>query len=1020
MLTTFWSNLSPYAAPTAAQTAAATTPAAFAGWPSAVQASFVRANGSGTPRSLVIGAAGEQVLAQLGADGATVTTTAVPRDFGTTASQVTLNQFSGWAAPIQALYIQANGGATLGSGAGTFSASLSPGGAAVTTTGSAAMGATNAAALATAPATLTAATFFALPDDERAAYLQTFADATGQLAIGGAAAASGAPVVTLQAGGRSFSVTVPLASYTGFNDALQSLGVSHVRGFEAWPRPVQVAYLQTQAAKQASAAPGYAINFPRSGSPRNMTARLDATGTGLTLTATPSQFTTDPAKADLDLFLSWPAESQAVFVEANLAPSGVTTLSTLAGTTATLQRGAANGFTVTPSAGLTALAPDKMDPILFGLLSAADRASYFAANAFGSPLTLTLAGGKASVLVYQGTGTGLSELAYPTGFTRSPTTLTASTFLSWDPLFRQLYVAANGAGSPKSLVVGSGTDAVSTALHIVNGTTVLSVAPIPYFYMPGAASGVTSPINDQTAGTLFPILDGSGGRHNVTPLPSSFGTAPAALSASEFTSWNTAVQLQYLRQHPAVGSVVQIGSGSDRVDAFIQTRVTAGAIPKVYIVQNIQKSDIGAMAFSDQKILAASAAFSGGSPSLAQGLGLIPDYHNDTSPPPTGAAAPVTGSMVGGIGGDMPDPHAGLTSHADMSGVTLSAFGYVQQMFVTALNTLANPAQASPTALPAGNMSAGDLQVFQDEVNLLRKQTFGDPLPATQAAQTAGQAIYSPKDIQDKLTAILTRFKRVNAFSASSQQANGYYEPSTADPSVNVFHLYPTRPDAGAIAQGLTTLMAQEGSILDLANRASQLAGSGTLANTHQSLDVPNMVYLFQLFANLSGEAVLRADTEEVNQTNQLLNIYATMQKIINQTVASIPPQNDSKTTPKAALRGSNPDGSFTDAEKAVVAMFNNQHITGTTGTPASSPIELLNGITRPLSNLSSTNSLTAQAWSSIGTSLSDAVTQINQASQLKMNDINAETKQKDRQFDLANTALQKAAEVVSKVASAA
>ena len=1111
MLTSIWGNgLAPViAAPTAAQTAAATTPTAFAGWPAAVQASFIRANGRGSPPSVVVGASGDQALAQLGADGATVTTTPLPTDFNTTPSQVTLAQFSAWDDPIQALYVTTYGAGSppsLSLGGlvidGAFTATLSADGSYATTAGSAAMQAANAQTLGLAPEKMTSAAFFALPADEQATYVAKYSRGTSLLAIGGASL-FGNPVIPVGSGQPPLSVVVPEQDYQGFSRALTD-GISYVTGFASWPEPVRTAYLAN--ALYNSPGTGRVVYFPKASPGPAFTATLGENGTGVSIRTMSAGFNLQAQGLDLDTFLSWTAAEQTIFV-ANSPPPGVITLRNAAGQSATLSLSGGT-VTVTPADAATNAAPASMDPALFGFLTPDQQLAYFTDKAAGQPLSVTFGTGASRVLLTQNGAGQLGLEAYPSGFDTPSASLDPSTFLKWDANFRLLYAAANSTGTPPSLVLGTGAGAVAVSMPTVNGATMTAFSPIPYYTMPGASSGVTSPINDLTAATVFPILDGSGGLHDVTPLPTDFGEAPSALTGTEFTGWNSAVQLQYLRQHQTPGLPLSIGTSPDEVDAFMQTTAASGAIPKVYVIQNLQKGDIATMSFADQKTLAGSLAFSGVNPpasaSLAQGLGLIPDYQGTT--PPTGATAPPIAEQSGPIGGDTPDPKAGLTMAADLSKVTLSAFGYVQQMFTAALNTMTYPDQTKPTLLAGatGTMPAGDLKVFTDEVNLLRQQTFGSSSPTlTSATQTSGQAIFSPKDIQDKLTAIITRFKRAYAFASSGSQANGYYEltsiktdeegddspagektyttdlssyisywndkgasfsptypsgyqgptvpityskgqvettrttlialgPLTYTKTMDVeqliftWHDYPTRPDASATAQGYTTFMAQEKTILDLANRVNQLAGTGTLTDPQsgrqQQLDVPNLVYLFQLYANLTGEAVLRADTEEVNQTNELLNEYAVMQKIINQTVAQIPPQNDSKDTPTTNLKGSNPDGSFTTAEQAIVAMFNNQYITagGATGTPPSNPIELLNGITRPLNNLSSGNSLSAQAWSSIGTSLSDAVTQINQASQLKMNDINADTKQKDRHFDLANTALQKAADTVSKIASAA
>ena len=374
-----------------------------------------------------------------------------------------------------------------------------------------------------------------------------------------------------------------------------------------------------------------------------------------------------------------------------------------------------------------------------------------------------------------------------------------------------------------------------------------------------------------------------------------------------------------------------------------------------------------------------------------------------------------------------------------------------------AIGQVNDPTTFSPTQ-PNGNMPAADKQIFIDELNNI-------------GSELKNSAVFSPKDIQDQINLITTRYQRANAFavdlfapghrnpdgswvvdsvvtatgltvpaspvgftlinapavpSNATIPAAGSQTQSAAAPANTLLFAAtyvgpvstinykwqastnpPTSLDNGAsITSGYQTFITQELTILKLQNSSLALAKTGKL--TQQNLDVPNLVYLFQLYTNLTGEAQIRSDTEEVNQTNALLQEYAIMQKLINQTVASYDPKNTDQTS---GLVGSNSDKSLTAQEQAAVAMFTNQTSTNL------SPIEILKGISRPVTNLSATN-LKSQQWSSFGTELSDAVTLINQDSQIKMNDINSATKQKDRNFDLANSALSKMSDIVQKIAS--
>jgi hypothetical protein len=86
--------------------------------------------------------------------------------------------------------------------------------------------------------------------------------------------------------------------------------------------------------------------------------------------------------------------------------------------------------------------------------------------------------------------------------------------------------------------------------------------------------------------------------------------------------------------------------------------------------------------------------------------------------------------------------------------------------------------------------------------------------------------------------------------------------------------------------------------------------------------------------------------------------------------------------------------------------------------------LEKLRGITRPLddmyeNNVNQLNEFLKPHWDAFATQLSDTVTLLNQESQIKMNDINSMDKQKNRHFDLANSALSKMNDMIQNIARA-
>lgn len=218
--------------------------------------------------------------------------------------------------------------------------------------------------------------------------------------------------------------------------------------------------------------------------------------------------------------------------------------------------------------------------------------------------------------------------------------------------------------------------------------------------------------------------------------------------------------------------------------------------------------------------------------------------------------------------------------------------------------------------------------------------------------------------------------------------------------------------------------------MLALDNSKLATVQTGSLEN--KKLDVPNLVFLLQLNYNLMAEAKVTADTEEINQQNALLQVYGQMQQLVNDVSKSF--GTDQEQTRN--INGSD-DVQYAESlpasRKMLISMFEDYLATngaGSSGTRVMHPIEKLRGITRPLQDmmeqkhtdngrLDKINEFRKTQWDSFNTQLSDTVTLINQENQIKMNDINSMNKQKDRHFDLANSALSKMFDTIQNIARA-
>ncbi|MEL7347827.1 MAG: hypothetical protein AAFN17_08750, partial [Pseudomonadota bacterium] len=211
-------------------------------------------------------------------------------------------------------------------------------------------------------------------------------------------------------------------------------------------------------------------------------------------------------------------------------------------------------------------------------------------------------------------------------------------------------------------------------------------------------------------------------------------------------------------------------------------------------------------------------------------------------------------------------------------------------------------------------------------------------------------------------------------------------------------------------------IIEQERVITSLAERRREFAdqiyfqapqGTTVQSAAQRRLDLPAIITFFQQMYNQKLEAEVNAATEEVRALNNLLNTYSAMQDMINSVLGGFS-QDDIEKDRSRSL-----DGVIQNASQARVAEFFDN-----TSVNTLHPVERIAGLdTRPTAEITSdvipTVNLPAQRqsfWSNLNNRLSDAVTQLNQQTQLKQQDISSDDRQKNRHFDLANNAQRKLA----------
>lgn len=315
---------------------------------------------------------------------------------------------------------------------------------------------------------------------------------------------------------------------------------------------------------------------------------------------------------------------------------------------------------------------------------------------------------------------------------------------------------------------------------------------------------------------------------------------------------------------------------------------------------------------------------------------------------------------------------------------------------LASINTYLDNVYTSVQNKASGNYYPGfttDVLVFKGELDNLK-------------TRIASTGIYDINDIKSKVDEIEKRLNRAWEFMLGIIRNNPTYA-SLGNYDAN----RPSTDDNGAnFEKAYKIFMAQEKRMLAVDNQSLQLAASGTIAD--KRMDAPTLIYLFQQYSMLKVEAENSANSEEVNQFNVLLKLYQSMQSMINEIVKKFDPK---KSDEKRGFDGST---SRNSANLPTIArMF--EDLWGT----QINPMEYLYHITRPKQDMVEQagnpykyNLFFRDGWNAFSTQLGDVVTQLNQESQILMNTVNTQDKEKNRHFDLANNALSKLYDVLNNI----
>lgn len=568
-----------------------------------------------------------------------------------------------------------------------------------------------------------------------------------------------------------------------------------------------------------------------------------------------------------------------------------------------------------------------------------------------------------------------------------------------------------------------------TSNNIIDATQ-WPTATQPYQILPGSGVDLLDPQIWQDAETLFPFFDGDNNSHvNFAPtLPDNYATAGGA----EFARWHSAHQLAYLKDPSFQQTATVPDDGADTGLADVRyvtftdgvTAVLSVDGDRVYILNNLTPTEIARMSLEDQRAVVAAPGFQ---TLVAAPYSLVPDT--------------VTGYAI--------PPNDAITVMATPEAARAGAMAVVDEL--RAVITASPSYQAGERDTFLGDPTRrGDLYhyFFLEQLDLY-------------ALRLDAQAIFNLDRIKEDIEEITDRYIRFERYS------------SVTDPVDNGSALFPSGMNStdspslaisntDTIGRGVDVFLRAESTLWEKAVQKSFTVQTGLglefskiLRNIYDAgnatfydyktgfglitlignpatieaskLDGAGILSTLQILENYEKEAEAEALSEELNQIDRLLKDYAEMQRMINATLKEFQPvadtEDDDEEEVLSLLNLSTvsqldtddfPTGIYTAAmfdETASVANNNSGH-----------PEEQLAsglGYSRPTENIATAGILERHAkrvWDSLAINLGDATKLLGQENQIKMDEINSMSKEKNRNYDLASNTLNKLAELVRAI----
>jgi hypothetical protein len=283
-------------------------------------------------------------------------------------------------------------------------------------------------------------------------------------------------------------------------------------------------------------------------------------------------------------------------------------------------------------------------------------------------------------------------------------------------------------------------------------------------------------------------------------------------------------------------------------------------------------------------------------------------------------------------------------------------------------------------------------------------------------------AIFSPDARGEWVRELKERFERVERYSTVTPPTLNSQGLTVAANSTD---------DLVSVGRAKSIFLQTELRLRDLSMSSATIAFDGKFDN--RIVDTPLMVTLFQTQENYSAEADAQARSEELNQMNALIQAYTRIQKYVNDTLKTFDPvafkaanPNDDKAVERKAFLGKNilSDLGFSAEELRLLSMFetslvkqnNNSLLPIEISTNALRPSFDILGDFNPFFNMTFLKQHTQQEWDLFSQNLSKVAKVLSSESQSRMDAVNAISRGKNRNYELATETLNKMTDILRSI----